>query len=410
MRALTNLSQIATGEGRSFLSGERQADVKVYENHSILIHGGRIAEITRAVPPGVEEIDCGGGVAVPGFVDPHTHIAFAGNRVQEFYMRIRGTSYLDILRSGNGIYRTIRDTVNADENRIFKETISRVWSAVRRGTTTMEMKTGYGLDQRGEEKILSAIEVIKNTGPISVVPTYLAHVVPQDVQENAYVEGILETVKRNRQRISYADIFCDAGAFSPEASRRFLEAAIAMGIPARIHTNEIENVGCVKKTRGLPIVSYDHMIHFDDADLDIVKENGSSVTLLPITVFALNEAYPDARRIIDRGIPVSIATDISPLNMNDDMIFAMHLAVRNNHMNAEEVLNAATINPAASLGLAEKKGTIESGKDADLVVLSARSYDEIPYLYGLDIVSMTISRGNILYSRGDHGITDTSEA
>ncbi|PYB68998.1 imidazolonepropionase [Thermoplasma sp. Kam2015] len=405
MRALTNLSQIATGEGTTFLSGEEQGRIRIYEDHSILIRNGRIEAITKNVPPGMEIIDCGGGIAVPGFVDPHTHIVFAGNRTDEFYMRIGGRSYLDILRSGNGIYRTIRDTSSANAERIATETIARIRSALRRGTTTMEVKTGYGLDPKNEEKMISSIELLQKRVKVNLIPTYLAHVIPEGKDEMRYVDQILDTVKKNRNRISFVDVFCDAGAFSARSSRYFLESCIHEGIPARMHANEIENIGCVKNTEGLNIVSYDHMIHYDDEDLDIVRRNGSSITLLPITVFSMNERYPDARKIIDRGIPVSLATDISPLNMNDDMIFAMHLSVRFNHLTPEEALNAATINPAVSLGLGGRKGTIEPGKDADIAVINAGSYREIPYLYGLDLVSGTIAGGNIVY-----GMTETSEA
>ncbi|BAB60524.1 imidazolonepropionase [Thermoplasma volcanium GSS1] len=396
---ITNIGAIVTPVGNSYHSGDKQSELDFIENATIYIENGKIAKITREHSSDAGDLDAEGSIVIPGLVDSHTHIIFGGNRSQEFYQRASGYTYSEILRSGNGIYKTVRDTANSSADEIFTQSMKRIADAVSHGTTTIELKTGYGLYEKEERKLLDVARKISNSGLVSTVLTYLMHVLPEGESEEAYEKYSEKILSSFRNYISFADVFCDEGAFSPNAAKAFLKFADNLGLGLKIHANEINNIGCVKACSGLNVKSFDHMIHANAEDVETIRSIGSAITLLPLTVFALDESYPDARVFIDSGVPVIIASDISPLNYNANLIFAMHLAVKYSSMKPEEALTATTINAASSLGLGEKKGTVEEGKDADIVIIDVDDYTEIPYEYGINTVKKVFHNGSLVFDR-----------
>ncbi len=400
MTVITNIGQIVTASGKGPLSGNSQGNLEVIENRSIIIKDGKISEITgKKNFPGEKIIDADGGTVIPGLIDSHTHIVYSGTREDEFYLRLKNVTYEDLLRTGNGIYRTIRSVASSDEDEIFAQSMERVMDAVSTGTTTMEIKTGYGLTRDQEEKLLNVIYSIGSKGIVDTVPTYLLHVVPGGYNEKEYVKYSEEVMDSIIERIMFIDIFCDSGAFSPESALEISTYAQRKGIRMRMHANEISNIGCIKACANRRLFSADHLIHTDDEDLEILKEGNSIAAFLPSTVFTLGEKFPDIRKFIKKGIPVVIASDASPLNYNTNLFFSIYLAVVHSGISIEEAINSTTINAAYSLGMSEFKGTLEEGKIADIAILDVDNYRKIPYEYGKNIVSKTIKNGNVVFDR-----------
>ncbi|MGC8608461.1 MAG: imidazolonepropionase [Thermoplasmata archaeon] len=400
MTVITNIAEIVTASGNRPLSGSDQGKLEIIEGKSIVIENGIIKEITgKRNFPGENIIDAEGGTVIPGLIDSHTHVVYSGTREDEFYLRIKKVSYEDLLKSGNGIYNTIRNVTKANKDTIFAESIRRVKDAVSTGTTTMEIKTGYGLTLENEEKLLSVISMIGNESFIDAVPTHLLHVVPEGYSEKDYVKYSENMINKFRNRINFVDIFCDSGAFSPESAAEIARYAEKINIKMRMHANEIANTGCIKSCRNVKIFSADHLIHTDDEDLEILKEAGSIAAFLPATVFTLGEDFPDMRKFIEKGIPVVIASDASPLNYSTNLLFSIYLAVTHSGISVEEAIVAVTLNAAYSLGCSETKGTIEAGKIADFAIIDLDDYRKIPYEYGKPTVSKTVKNGKVVFDK-----------
>ena len=387
------------------LRGEKLGIVETVENASILITGGRIAEISPspAVPHGAHVIDASGMTVMPGIVDSHTHIVYGGSRYEEFYLRAQGKSYLEIMKSCNGINRTVRDTEKMSQDLILKATLDRVRDAVSTGTTTMEMKTGYTSTLAGEQKMLDVVDSIGRTGIVNVVPTFLGmHSIPPGTPEDAFVDYMVNTVaSKLKGRFSFTDAFCDSGAYSPDSCRKLAEWSRQNGVPMKLHADELQDVGCLDLCDDYAFRSVDHLLQTGDDGIEKIRKCGSIANFLPITGFSLDKSrYPDIRKFIDAGIPISLSSDISPLSVNSNVLFAMYLAVRFTGLSAEECLNAVTINGSYSAGVSGDRGSIEVGKSADLAIVSVGSYREIPYRYSARIVDTVINGGKIIY---DHG-------
>ena len=386
------------------LRGEKLGIVETVENASILITGGRIAEISPspAVPHGAHVIDASGMTVMPGIVDSHTHIVYGGSRYEEFYLRAQGKSYLEIMKSGNGINRTVRDTEKMSQDLILKATLDRVRDAVSTGTTTMEMKTGYTSTLAGEQKMLDVVDSIGRTGIVNVVPTFLGmHSIPPGTPEDAFVDYMVNTVaSKLKGRFSFTDAFCDSGAYSPDSCRKLAEWSGQNGVPMKLHADELQDVGCLDLCDDYAFRSVDHLLQTGDDGIEKIRKCGSIANFLPITGFSLDKSrYPDIRKFIDAGIPISLSSDISPLSVNSNVLFAMYLAVRFTGLSAEECLNAVTINGSYSAGVSGDRGSIEVGKSADLAIVSVGSYREIPYRYSARIVDTVINGGKIIYDR-----------
>lgn len=406
---ITNASQVLTMEGAGWepLKGDSQNHISVLKGKSIIVESGRIkgfVDDSKANATGeFHVVDAHGGVVMPGFVDSHTHIVYGGSRFEEFYQKLQGKGYLEILNSGNGIYRTVNDTHSAGEDEIFRESMGRVYDAVSTGTTTMEIKTGYGLNTEEELKMLKVIERISSIGLVSVIPTFLPlHAVPRGRTEASYVDEVLgRMMPEFNGRARFADSFCDNGAFSPDSTERFFMKAREAGFQIKMHADELGEIGCLDLLDKFKMISVDHLLETGERGISKIKGSGCIANFLPITAFNIKDGkYPDIGKFQKEGIPFSIATDCSPVSCNASMLFAIYLAVRYCNVSIEAALNGATINGAFSVDESGNKGSIEIGKDADLLILDARDYREIPYRYGSRLVSKVIRGGEIVYENG----------
>lgn len=406
---ITNASQILTMEGAGWepLSGEAQDHLSIRKGKSIVVEDGKIkgfiddSKVTDT--NGTRIVNARGGVVMPGFVDSHTHIVYGGSRFEEFYLKLKGKGYLEILNSGNGIYRTVNDTRNASEDEIFRQSIGRIYDAVSTGTTTMEIKTGYGLDTKEEMKMLHVIERISSIGLVSVVPTFLPlHAIPRGLRETDYLEEVTERmIPLFRNRARFIDSFCDRGAFSPESTEKFFRKGQEAGFQIKMHADELGDIGCLDLLDRFRMVSVDHLLETGDQGIARILKSGAMANFLPITAFNIRDGkYPDIRKFQRSGVPFALASDCSPISCNSSMIFAIYLAVRYCNISIEAALNAATINGAFSAGESMNKGSLDLGKDADLIILDAADYREIPYRYGSRLVRSVIRGGEIIYDNG----------
>ena len=348
----------------------------------------------------VTEIDCAGKVVLPGFVDSHTHPVFVNPRLIDFEKRIEGASYEEIASAGGGI----RSSLEAGRHTPKKQLVEKILAALRdmaaHGTTTVEAKSGYGLTLESELKSLAAIRDAASTWPGTVVPTLLgAHVVPKEFQgcSQKYVELVCtEMIPRAaRQKLAqFVDVFCDNGAFTPAETEQIFAAAEANGLAVRAHMGQLSETSLVPFLRFQP-ASFDHMDHVSDSDVQHLAKKDTVATLVPGANYFLGlKDYPNARRLIDAGVPVALATDYNPgTSPTISMSMAMSLACTHMKMSPAEAIVAATINGAWALRLADRKGSIESGKDADLAVFAVNDYREIPYWFGANQCRHTILNG-----------------
>lgn len=400
---IRNISAIFTAEEEPVLT-DPGSSVKTMENTDIIIENSRIRELIGSRPGhfnsgDYNEIDAGGNIVIPGFVDSHTHILYCGRRTREFYMRLAGRTYSEILESGGGILSTVNATRECSPDSLYRSTADRIENAVSNGTTTIEIKTGYGLDLYTEKKMMNTISRIRSDNNLRTVATALPmHAVPDGTTEAEYVSTVLEKVLPEIMNdADFVDIFCDRGAFSVGSAEKLALYVMKHNRELRVHSGEIENIGCARLAAKYRIKSMDHLIHTDPGDRKAMKSGKCNATFLPVTAFSLGEVFPDARHFIAEGIPVSIATDSSPLTMCQNMQFAMYLAVRYGHMTPLESFVASTVNPARSLSLGNTTGTVKAGKSADLIFANAASVEDLPYMWNAGIIRKVMYGGNISY-------------
>ncbi len=407
-----NASQVLTmaGAGWEPLSGKSMKKLRIRKNAAVLILDGKILEIVdQSKAEGLKNrynavsVDARGKVVMPGLIDSHTHIVYGGTREDEFYMKVKGKSYLEILSSGNGIYKTVDQTRKSSEDSMFSESLSRVYDAISTGTTTMEIKTGYGLTLQSETSMMNVIDRLAGLDILNVVPTFLPlHAIPKGTTEQPYVYDVLEKMlPKFKGRARYVDSFCDKGAFSPQATDEFFKAAENMGFELRMHADELADIGCLSLCEKHKIRSVDHLLFTGDSGRQHIKAQDTVATFLPITAFNITDGmYPDIGKFISDGIPVAIATDSSPVSYNSNLLFALYLAVRFCNISIEEALNAVTVNAAYSLGIQEETGSIEPGKRADIIILTVDDYKKLPYQYGSRLVDTVINNGEIVMRNG----------
>ncbi len=380
------------------------SSVRTIENSDIVVDGSRIVEIAgnrrgHFNSGDYRIIEAEGSIITPGFVDSHTHIMYCGRRTEEFYMRLEGKTYSEILEKGGGILNTVQATRNCTSEELYVSTAERIRNALINGTTTMEIKTGYGLDLETENKMLHTINRFRDENIMRIIRTALPlHAVPGGQTEEQYLKHVLDDVLPGMmEKSDFVDIFCDRGAFSAQSAGKLAKFLSEIGKEFRMHSGEIENIGCARLASEFPVRSLDHLIHTDASDRKAMREGKSNATFLPVTAFSLGEAFPDAGEFISEGIPVSIASDSSPLTMCQNMQFAMYLAVRYCNMSPLEAFVASTVNPAASLSAGDITGTVTEGKSADLLFLSAKGVEDIPYMWNAGIINKVMYEGNIRY-------------
>jgi imidazolonepropionase len=403
-------AQLLTLAGPYPRRGTTMSDLGLIEDGAVAIRDGRIAAAGPTVEvqaefTATEEIDATGKVVMPGFVDPHTHAVWAGDRADEFEMRLRGATYMEIMAAGGGIMSTVRATRAANLDELVAQSRQRLDAMLAHGTTTAEVKTGYGLDVGNELKQLRAIHVLDETHPMALVPTFLgAHAVPaeykgrEDAYVNLVVEEMLPTIKSqipNPKSHFFCDVFCDEGAFTLEQSRRVLEAAKALGFGLKIHADEFKPLGGTRLAVELEAISADHLVCTPPDEIELLAQSDTIAVALPGTPFGLvHHRYTPARAIIAAGGALALATDLNPGTCwCESMPFIIALACRYMKLTPAEAIVAATINAACAVGLAQKAGSLETGKQADLVILDLPGYHHLAYRFGTNPVQMVIRAG-----------------
>lgn len=353
--------------------------------------------------------DAGGRIVMPGFVDCHTHPVFGAARLDDFALRASGKTYQEIAAAGGGILSSVRSTRAATEEELTRRLLEQSYRFLECGTTTVETKSGYGLDKDSELKALRAIKHVAAGSPLEFVPTFLgAHAVPPEYQgrSGAYVDMLIKEVlpvvaKEGLAR--FVDAFCEKGFFSALECRKFLKAGADAGLGVRIHAEQLTRSGGAALAAELKAVTADHLDCADENDLIKLREAGVIAALVPGSNHFLGHAdYPDARRIIDAGLPVALATDFNPgtcpcWNMQE----VISIACARMKMSVEEAITAATVNGAHALGLGKTHGSLENGKQADVIVLDCRDYRELAYWFGVNQVAMVFKGGKPMRLRGD---------
>ncbi len=389
-------------------SGEAMGNLRVIRNGAVAIEGksiiavGSSDELKEAFAD-AERIDCSGKTLLPGFVDSHTHIVFAGNRANEFAMRLRGVTYQEIYEAGGGIRSTMNSVREASLEEIVETARPLVQSAFRHGTTTIEAKSGYGLDTASELKLLEAIQVLDQEEAPTLVPTFLgAHAFPPEFAHDreGYVHLLIDEMipEVARQGLAeYCDVFTDEGYFTVEESERIVAAGAEHGMKARVHADELADVSAASMAARVEAVSADHLLMISDKGIADMKEAGVIATLLPGTAFYLNLPYAPARRLIEAGLPIALATDCNPgTNMCENMGITLALACMGMRMTIEEAITASTLNGAAALDRSDNIGMIVPGMNADLTVFSTPDYPDILYHYGVNQVVMVVKEGTVV--------------
>lgn len=389
-------------------AGKFQGRVRILNQGALLVCDGLIAHIgTEAeVLAGIQplqidaEVDCGGRCVIPGFVDPHTHMCFAVRREAEFGLRLKGTSYLDILKAGGGILSSVKAVRKASEDSLLAATLENALSALRFGTTTLEIKSGYGLDTETELKMLSVIDRVRRRTPLDVVPTFMgAHAVPEEFRKapEEYVDLLIEEMIpaiRHQGIARYCDVFCEAGVFSVDQSRRILTAAGIAGFGLKIHADEVHDMGGAGLAAELRAVSAEHLLAASDANIARLATSGTLAVLLPATAYSLQKPYARARDMIAAGVPIAIATDCNPgSSFTESMPFVFGLSVMNMRLTPEEALSAATLNAAYSIGMADRVGSLDQGKQADFLILDGESPAILAYHAGVSPVIDVYKKG-----------------
>lgn len=391
-------------------------DLAILSDGSVAAFNGRIVAIGKTdevrerveLTPNAEVIDAEGMVVVPGFVDSHTHLVFAGSREQEFIQRAEGKTYLEILRGGGGILSTVRATREATESHLLALGLNYLDIMMCHGTTTVEIKSGYGLSVDEELKTLRVIRELDRLHPIDVVSTFMgAHAVPPEYagDTEGYVQHVIDDMLpavKEENLAEFCDVFCEEGVFSVEQSKRILEAGLALGLLPRIHADEMASLGGAELAGEIGAVSAEHLLYASKEGMCKMAEAGVTATLLPATSFTLMLGrYADARAFIDAGCPVALATDFNPgTSPTLSMQFVMNAAALGMKLHPAEIICATTVNAAHGLRRGNLVGSLEVGKRADIIVMDVDTYLKIPYQLGVNIVDKVIKEGRLVVSGG----------
>ena len=409
-----NAKQLVTASGftQRPATGREMANLNILENGAVAITNGKIVAVSKSSDiidryDASEKIDATGKIATPGLIDAHTHFVFAGSRETELELKIQGMKYLQILEKGGGILRTVRDTRNASKEDLLDICRKRAGSLLRHGTTTIEAKSGYGLELPTEIKSLEVINSLNNEGPLTLVPTFLsAHAVPQEFEGKIddYVALLTEDWIPRVQQLRLAlfcDVFCEKGVFEINASKRILVAGKEHGMIPRIHADELYPLGGAELAADLGAASADHLIYTSDTGMERMRQANVVATLLPAAPLTLMlSRYADARKFISTGVPVALGSDLSPSCLLENYQLVIALACYMMKMTPAEALMAATINAAHSIKRAEQIGSIEPGKKADVVIFNVHDYRFLGYQLGTNMADTVVKDGKILVRNG----------
>lgn len=407
---ITGAAELLTLEGASQnpKTFKAMGDVGLIENGALAVKDGKIvfvgtvAEMQQRVAlDKVKTIDVAGKVVMPGFIDCHTHLVFGGSREEEFYNKIRGLSYAEIMRRGGGILETVKKTRELSSSQLFQLARQRIAYFLKCGTTTIEVKSGYGLSESEELRILKIARTLDRKLPADLVITFLgAHAVPVGFTSGEYVQEVLSTMEKvaDLKFVEFCDVFCEVCAFSVEEARLVLEKAITLGLKVKLHAGQFRDLGGVELGVELGAVSIDHLDYISDENINRLAKSGTVAVLLPGVFFHTGaEHYAQARKMIERGVPVALATDFNPgTSPMVSMPMVIALACRYMKMTPEETIAASTINAAHAIRRAHEVGSLEVGKKADIIIVDMPTYRQLPYWLGANMVSMVIKKGKVV--------------
>jgi len=398
---VTNASELVTLQGPNAPRVQEQLrKLSIIKKGSVAINHGRIVAVGRNLRYKAKDtIEATGKLVMPGFVDPHTHVVFAGSREFELDLKLAGMSYMEILKRGGGIFSTVEQTRKASFESLIQQSEKRLDKMLAYGTTTCEAKTGYGLDVNTELKQLRVQQKLKETHPIDIVSTFLgAHAVPKGQRAEQYVRMIIdEMLPRVKKLAEFCDVFCEQGVFTVPQTKKILEAGKQQGLTPKLHADEIVDTGGARLAADVGAISADHLLMSSETGLRAMAKNNVVGVLLPGTSFSLmQQRYAPARRIIDLGVPVALATDLNPNCWTESMQGIIQLACLCMRMTPAEAITAATMNAACAIGRQHVVGSLEPGKQADLVVLDCPNHGFLPYHFGVNLVDVVIKKGHVL--------------
>jgi len=398
---ITHASELLTlkGSRKPRIRGQMR-NLGIMKNGSIAIQDGRIVDVGQNLRYKAETvIDASGKLVMPGFVDPHTHVVFAGSREFELGFKLAGVPYMEILRRGGGIFYTVEKTRKASPAHLLLQSKKRLDMMLRYGTTSCEAKTGYGLDVINEMKLLKVQQKLAETHPMDLVSTFLgAHAIPKQMKANEYVRMILEEMLPKTKGLArFCDVFCEKGVFTVPQTRKILQESKQYGLVPKIHADEIVDTGGALLAAEVGAISADHLLRSSEAGLRAMAQKHIVGVLLPGTPFCLMmERSAPARKIIDYGVPVALATDLNPNCWTENMQMIIQLSCLKMQMTPAEAITAATFNAACAIGIQHNVGSLETGKQADVLILDCPNHQFLPYHFGVNLVETVIKKGHVL--------------
>ena len=407
---LKNIGKLVTMQGSSsFRVKEEMNKINIIENAYIAVKNGKILaigvgdEFGNLCGDDTKIHDAEGLLVTPGLIDSHTHLIHGGSRENEFSMKLNGVPYIEILNNGGGILSTVKATKEASEEELYKKAKKSLDRMLEFGVTTVEEKSGYGLELNTEIKQLEVARALDKNHPVDLVHTFLgAHAVPEEYKENhkAYIDILVDVMMpkiKDMGLAEFCDVFCEEGVFTIEESEYILQKAKEMGYKLKIHADEIESLGGAELAAKLGCVSADHLMAASDEGIKMMAENNVVANILPATSFNLNKNYADCRKMIDMGAIVSLSSDYNPGSCpSENLQLVMQLGCLHLKMTPNEVLTAVTINAAYAIDRADKIGSIEVGKNADFVVFDARNVEYLMYHFGINHTKKVYKNGNLV--------------
>ncbi|WP_245208174.1 imidazolonepropionase [Sediminibacillus dalangtanensis] len=397
------------------VKGQNMSKLDVLEDGAVAIKDGKVIAVGKTHDlkhiEAKEKIDCQGKLVTPGLVEPHTHLVFGGSREHEMALKQQGVPYLDILKQGGGILSTVQSTRETPEEELLEKARFHLNRMMSYGITTMEAKSGYGLDYETEMKQMRVAKQLQEEHKLDVVLTFLgAHAIPENYKDDpdTFLNEMIAMLPdiKEKNLAEFVDIFCETGVFSVEQSREYLQKAKESGFEVKIHADEINPLGGAEMAAEVGAISADHLVGTSDKGIQMLAENNVIATLLPGTSFYLGkEKHARARDMIEAGVSVALSTDFNPgSSVTENLQFIMNLAALNLKMTPEEIWHAVTVNAAHAIGRGDQAGIIAVGRAADIVIWDASNYLYIPYHYGVNHVNTVLKNGEKVFERGGwHG-------
>ncbi len=379
---------------------QQMKNLGILKNGSVAIKNGLIVDVGKNLRYKAETIiDASGKLVMPGFVDPHTHVVFAGSREFELDLKLANVPYLEILKRGGGILHTVNQTRKATPLQLLRESKKRLDTMLLYGTTCCEAKSGYGLDVQTEVKLLQVQNKLQETHPIDIVSTFLgAHAIPSNQSANEYIKIVInEMLPKTKGLARFCDVFCEKGVFTVAQARKILKAGKRYSLVPKIHADEIVQTGGASLAVEVGAISADHLLCSSKGDLQAMAQHYVIGVLLPGTPFCLMmQRYAPARKMIDLGVPLAVATDLNPNCWTENMQFIIQLSCLKMQMTPAEAITAATFNAACAIGMQNTVGSLEKGKQADILILDCPNHQFLPYHFGVNLVEKVIKKGRVL--------------